>query len=52
MHSTRSAIIFDKLRAEWAAALGVNRRADLENALRTVAGPTAPGVDSVTWFGT
>jgi DNA-binding MarR family transcriptional regulator len=48
----RSAIAFDKLRAEWAATLGVNRLADLEDALRTMAGSTELNVDTVSWFGT
>jgi DNA-binding MarR family transcriptional regulator len=48
----RSAIIFDKLRAEWAATLGADRLADLEDALRTAIGSTELGVDTVSWFGT
>ncbi|GAA1283086.1 MarR family transcriptional regulator [Planotetraspora silvatica] len=48
----RSAIIFDELRADWAAALGVDRLADLEDALRTAVGSTELRVDTVSWFGT
>ena len=48
----RSAIIFDKLRAEWAATLGANRLADLEDALRTAVGSAELSVDTVSWFGT
>jgi hypothetical protein len=49
---TRSAIIFDKLRAERAATLGVNRLADLEDALRTVADSTQRSVGTVSRLGT
>jgi DNA-binding MarR family transcriptional regulator len=48
----QSAIIFDKLRAEWADTLGADRLADLEDALRTAIGSTELGVDTVSWFGT
>jgi DNA-binding MarR family transcriptional regulator len=49
---TRSAAIFDRLRARWAAALGADRLADLEDALRAMAGPTGFGVDTVSWLAT
>jgi len=45
----RSAVIFDGLRARWAAALGPGRLADLEDALRTMA-PAGLGVDAVSWL--
>ncbi|GII30421.1 MarR family winged helix-turn-helix transcriptional regulator [Planotetraspora mira] len=48
----RSAIIFDELRADWAATLGVDRLADLEDALRTAVGSAELRVDTVSWFGT
>jgi DNA-binding MarR family transcriptional regulator len=48
----RSAIIFDELRADWAATLGVDRLADLEDALRRAVGSAELRVDTVSWFGT
>ena len=45
----RSAVIFDGLRARWAAALGPGRLADLEDALRTMV-PAGLGVDAVSWL--
>ncbi|MEV5708919.1 MarR family winged helix-turn-helix transcriptional regulator [Actinoallomurus sp. NPDC052274] len=47
---TRSAMIFDGLRARWAATLGAGRLADLEDALRMVAGPAGLSVDTVSWL--
>lgn len=47
---TRSAAIFDQLRAEWVATLGEERVGSLEAALRTVV-PPGVGVDAVGWLG-
>lgn len=47
----RSAAIFDELRAEWAAALGADRLADLEAGLRTVVPPDAFRLDAAGWLG-
>jgi DNA-binding MarR family transcriptional regulator len=47
---TRSATIFDQLRAEWVAALGEERVRSLESALRTVV-PDGLRVDAVGWLG-
>ncbi|MCO6003929.1 winged helix DNA-binding protein [Actinoallomurus purpureus] len=49
---TRSAAIFDRLRSHWAAALGADRLADLEDALRAMTGPTGLAVDTVSWLAT
>jgi DNA-binding MarR family transcriptional regulator len=46
----RAAVIFDTLRAEWAATLGPERLADVEDALRTAIGTDRVGVDTVSWF--
>ncbi|MFG2329612.1 MarR family winged helix-turn-helix transcriptional regulator [Streptomyces sp. NPDC048604] len=49
---TRSAAIFDELRAEWASTLGTERVRDLETALRTVVPPeTAYRLDATSWLG-
>jgi DNA-binding MarR family transcriptional regulator len=45
----RSAAIFEDLRAEWARALGGERVAALESALRVVV-PPGVRVDAVGWF--
>jgi DNA-binding MarR family transcriptional regulator len=45
----RSAAIFEDLRAEWARALGEERVAALESALRAVV-PPGVRVDAVGWF--
>jgi DNA-binding MarR family transcriptional regulator len=45
----RSAVIFEQLRAEWAAALGADRVAALEAALRAVV-PPGVRVDAVGWL--
>ncbi|MEO3785415.1 MarR family transcriptional regulator [Actinocorallia sp. B10E7] len=49
---TRSAVIFEGLRSRWAAALGADRLADLEDSLRAVAAPVGIGIDTDTvgWF--
>ncbi|HEX6352395.1 MarR family winged helix-turn-helix transcriptional regulator [Actinophytocola sp.] len=46
----RSAAIFDELRAEWVATLGIERVDSLESALRAVV-PPGLRVDSFGWFG-
>jgi DNA-binding MarR family transcriptional regulator len=48
---TRSATIFDDLRARWAASLGADRLAELETALRTVAPDRGFRLDVAGWFG-
>ncbi|MFI2368293.1 MarR family winged helix-turn-helix transcriptional regulator [Streptomyces sp. NPDC018833] len=47
----RSAVIFDELRAEWAASMGTDRLRDLEDALRTVTGPESFRLDAAGWMG-
>ncbi|SBT53872.1 MarR family winged helix-turn-helix transcriptional regulator [Micromonospora narathiwatensis] len=47
----RSAVIFDQLRDRWAAALGTDRVAALEDDLRTVALPNFFRLDVPGWFG-
>jgi DNA-binding MarR family transcriptional regulator len=47
----RSAAIFEELRSRWAATLGADRLADLEDALRAMVGPAGLRVDAVSWFG-
>jgi DNA-binding MarR family transcriptional regulator len=46
---TRSAEIFDRLRAEWVATLGADQVAAVESALRAVV-PSGVRVDAVGWF--
>ncbi|MEU3073246.1 MarR family winged helix-turn-helix transcriptional regulator [Streptomyces laurentii] len=49
---TRSAAVFDTLRAEWAARLGLARVRDLEAALRAVVpAGTAYRLDATSWLG-
>jgi DNA-binding MarR family transcriptional regulator len=48
---TRSAAIFDVLRAEWVAELGEERVKMVESALRVVV-PAGLRVDAIGWFGT
>ncbi|ATW49160.1 MarR family transcriptional regulator [Streptomyces peucetius subsp. caesius ATCC 27952] len=48
---TRSAAIFDALRAEWAQAIGPDRLRDLESALRTVTPPENFRLDAAGWLG-
>jgi DNA-binding MarR family transcriptional regulator len=48
---TRSAQIFDELRAEWAAQIGPDRLRDLEKDLVTVTGGEAFRLDVPGWFG-
>ncbi|GHE45536.1 MarR family transcriptional regulator [Streptosporangium violaceochromogenes] len=48
---TRSAAVFDDLRAQWAATLGPDRLRALEDGLRTVVGTPDLRVDTVSWFG-
>lgn len=48
---TRSAAIFDELRAEWAGALGAGRVREIEEALRTVVPADAFRLDAAGWFG-
>ncbi|MEU6482528.1 MarR family winged helix-turn-helix transcriptional regulator [Streptomyces sp. NPDC046887] len=47
----RSAAIFDRLRAEWVGALGAERVAGLEDALRTVVPAEAFRLDAAGWLG-
>ncbi|MEV6879968.1 MarR family winged helix-turn-helix transcriptional regulator [Amycolatopsis sp. NPDC051128] len=47
---TKSAEIFDVLRAEWARAVGAERLTALETALRTVVDPAAYRLDAAGWF--
>ena len=47
---TRSAAIFDQLRAEWAATLGAERISSVETALRAVV-PPGMRFDAVGWWG-
>jgi DNA-binding MarR family transcriptional regulator len=47
----RSAEIFDQLRAQWAATLGRNRLASMENDLRTVVPTDGFRLDVAGWFG-
>ncbi|MFI1938476.1 MarR family winged helix-turn-helix transcriptional regulator [Streptomyces purpureus] len=50
---TRSAAIFDALRGQWAATLGPERLAGIEDGLRTVVPPeTAFRLDATSWLGT
>lgn len=49
---TRSAAIFDDLRAEWVRALGAAKVRELEASLRTMVPGNTLRVDAVTWFGT
>ena len=46
-----SAMIFDDLRARWAAALGADRLRDLETDLRRMAPPGSFRLDVSGWFG-
>lgn len=48
---TRSAAIFDELRAGWAARLGADRLAELETALRVMAPDRGFRLDVAGWFG-
>ncbi|WP_406401365.1 MarR family transcriptional regulator [Streptomyces sp. NBC_00879] len=48
---TRSAAIFDELRAEWAGAVGAGRLRDIEETLRTVVPSDAFRLDAAGWFG-
>lgn len=48
---SRSAAIFDDLRAEWVRALGARRVRDLEASLRTVVPAGALRLDAAGWFG-
>ena len=48
---SRSAEIFDRLRAEWAATVGVERMRALETDLRAVVGSSAFRLDAAGWFG-
>jgi DNA-binding MarR family transcriptional regulator len=47
----RSAAIFEDLRAQWAAALGLTRLRDLEDSLRTMAPHGTFRLDVPGWFG-
>ncbi|MBW5422345.1 MarR family transcriptional regulator [Streptomyces sp. BG9H] len=47
----RSAVVFDELRAEWAASLGADRLRDLESGLRAVVPPEAFRLDAAGWLG-
>ncbi len=46
-----SGTVFEELRGRWADRLGQERLAELEDALETVVGPAAFGLDAATWFG-
>ena len=48
---TRSAEIFDRLRARWVGKLGADRVAELESSLRTVVPASGFPVDVPGWFG-
>lgn len=48
---SRSAAIFDELRADWARKLGADRVTDIEQALRSVAPADAFRLDAAGWFG-
>jgi DNA-binding MarR family transcriptional regulator len=48
---SRSALIFDQLRADWAQKLGVRRLRALEADLRTVTPPDVFRLDVPGWFG-
>ncbi|WP_328646732.1 MarR family winged helix-turn-helix transcriptional regulator [Amycolatopsis sp. NBC_00348] len=47
---TKSAEIFDELRADWARTVGTERMAALETDLRAVVGPAAYRLDAAGWF--
>jgi DNA-binding MarR family transcriptional regulator len=47
----RSAEIFDELRARWVGALGEERVAGMEEALRAVVPPSGFRLDAAGWFG-
>lgn len=47
----RSAAIFEDLRAQWAATLGLTRLRDLEDSLRTMAPHSTFRLDVPGWFG-
>jgi DNA-binding MarR family transcriptional regulator len=48
---TRSAVIFDELRARWAGALGPERLRELEADLRTMSPRSSFRLDVPGWFG-
>ncbi|MER5460350.1 MarR family transcriptional regulator [Streptomyces sp. NPDC002668] len=48
---TRSAAVFDELRADWARTLGARRVADMEESLRMVVPAEAFRLDAAGWFG-
>lgn len=48
---TRSAAVFEELRAEWVERLGVERMRALEADLGSVVPPAAIRVDAASWFG-
>lgn len=47
----RSAAVFDRLRTQWAAALGEDAVRTMEDGLRTVAAPGAFRLDAASWIG-
>ncbi|MEV7096313.1 MarR family winged helix-turn-helix transcriptional regulator [Amycolatopsis sp. NPDC051045] len=47
---TKSAEIFDELRADWARTVGAGRITALENDLRAVVDPAAYRLDAAGWF--
>ena len=47
---TKSADIFDELRADWARTVGAERITALETDLRAVVGPAAYRLDAAGWF--
>ncbi|MEV8305867.1 MarR family transcriptional regulator [Streptomyces flavidovirens] len=48
---TRSAVIFDRLRARWVEALGAERVGELESDLRAVVPVDGVRLDAAGWFG-
>ncbi|WP_431981975.1 MarR family winged helix-turn-helix transcriptional regulator [Streptomyces qinglanensis] len=46
-----SGAVFEELRGQWADRLGQERLTELEDALETVVGPAAFGLDAAGWFG-
>ncbi|SEM46514.1 MarR family winged helix-turn-helix transcriptional regulator [Rhodococcus maanshanensis] len=47
----RSAVVFDRLRADWAATIGPERLRALESGLRTVTAGQGFRLDAQAWFG-
>jgi DNA-binding MarR family transcriptional regulator len=47
----RAAVVFDRLQADWAAAIGQERLRALESDLRTVTAGQGFRLDAQAWFG-